>query len=418
MGHIFLGHGGLNPSDVQKVAGFETVAVPPGTTLQFYSDFGQELYLTKDNVSIWSQLQAPWEPLDDDNVTYNLTLSEMTGGLETVRSHVLSNISWANGNEVHTPGLDGLPNRIMLCTGHADCPTNPEHKKPHKCQGILAKYPGQDLYWIACTAYVGRDPEATGAVVAARSNAPATVVLGQDPDDPVANARAYLLDASGDDLFQSGLRSKINWFFSELPAEDREALLGDAAIAEWSGSAPVKQMLDQRRSELQFVEEAFARISRGDADSITWYAGLEDSQRRMLRRDLRTAEWTKLADRMLALTQDTNAEESSTDQANYLPMNTGQGPDPEAGAREGDPVFGVADRELPPATNVYGSAESDIENPRGWMTEADDPADQEWYENVEEHGEEEEEEIVITGLDELNAAMENLNEYEDDEVDL
>ncbi|HXC82859.1 MAG TPA: hypothetical protein VNV62_13505 [Trebonia sp.] len=235
MGHIFLGHGGLLKSDVVNANGFETVAVPPGTTLQFYSDFGQTLMLSTKMLDLWSKLQAPWPPLDSSNVTYNLSLSTLAKDMGDVYLHgFINSQEWANGHQVHLPGID-LPEKVMLCTGQPDCPTDPrpEHNRAHRCGGILAQFTG-DLFWLACTSFGSLTPDTAAVLLAARGEAPADVHPGVNPDDPIENALTYLRD----DNTTFKQQQIMKWFYTDLSQADRDVLLRDGRIAEWAVAHP------------------------------------------------------------------------------------------------------------------------------------------------------------------------------------
>lgn len=180
MGYVLLGHGGLEVDSGQINADMGTVAIPKGTTIQFYSDTGQSLVYGSRDLDVWAQLQAPWPPLDSSNVTYNLTLS---GAAELWGDELKNNPSFG-GHTLLRAGIDGLPDPINLCNGTRDtCPTDPRQVAAgatHTCSGILGKYAG-DLFWVACTVVQG-GAQATQSVETARGSAPEDVLLGADPD--------------------------------------------------------------------------------------------------------------------------------------------------------------------------------------------------------------------------------------------
>jgi hypothetical protein len=53
----------------------------------------------------------------------------------------------------------------------------------HKCEGILAKYPGQ-IFWLACTSLYKASPDQKDIAKAALDSGDTRVMLGQDPDKP------------------------------------------------------------------------------------------------------------------------------------------------------------------------------------------------------------------------------------------
>ena len=75
MGIVIFGHGGLSPIAAKDV---EWVALPAGTTLQFYADIGQTLMTSKTTWANYAEtLDQPWPPIDSTRVTYNLSLSAL-----------------------------------------------------------------------------------------------------------------------------------------------------------------------------------------------------------------------------------------------------------------------------------------------------------------------------------------------------
>ncbi|MEU9979175.1 putative adhesin [Streptomyces sp. NPDC051014] len=174
MGYVLLGHGGLYTDD-RTPAGMEIVAIPAGTTLQFYTDAGQDLGYDEAGLELWPRLQAPWPPLSAGNVTYNYCL---------YRPNVLppdAQNGQFGGHQLIMPGTH-MPDEVWLCEGTVEsCPTDPrqvEEGAVHRCTGLLGMYQG-DLHWLACSGFVGADAVVRNAVTA--GVAPA-VVLGRDPD--------------------------------------------------------------------------------------------------------------------------------------------------------------------------------------------------------------------------------------------
>ncbi|MFF0220235.1 hypothetical protein [Streptomyces vinaceus] len=181
MGFILLGHGAL-VLDPASPPDMETVGIPRGTTLQFYSDTGQRLVFGPDELGMWEQLDTPWPALDHTHVTYNLTLGSVD---RQTREWLLQEKRQFGDHTLVTPGFDGLPDRIRLCTGTPETcgrtPQDIEEGRTHACDGLLGRYNG-DLFWVACTAilHTGRiDPS---VLEAAAAGAPTHVVLGDPPD--------------------------------------------------------------------------------------------------------------------------------------------------------------------------------------------------------------------------------------------
>src|SRR3954471_1972453 len=76
MGIVIFGHGGLDPIATKDM---EWVAVPAGTTLQFYADAGQTLLTNAGTWERWSaSMDAPWPAIDSTGVTYNLRLGPLS----------------------------------------------------------------------------------------------------------------------------------------------------------------------------------------------------------------------------------------------------------------------------------------------------------------------------------------------------
>lgn len=178
MGYILLGHGGLDVTGSGVDPAMEIVAIPQGTTIQFYADSGQGLVYGSHDLDIWEQLQAPWPALDSTRVTYNLALynaAELWG-------EELKNNPSFGGHTLLRAGVDGVPDPILLCTGTPDtCPTDPRAVAAgatHNCDGILGTYTG-DLYWLACTSFVGVSKDLATAALGGRST---DVAMGFDPD--------------------------------------------------------------------------------------------------------------------------------------------------------------------------------------------------------------------------------------------
>ncbi len=176
MGYVLLGHGELEVDSGAIPAGMEYVAIPAGTTIQFYSDTGQSLMYGSADLDVFAVLNKPWPALDSSRVTYNLSLRSA----RELWGEELKNNPSFGGHTLIRAGIDG-PDPMLMCTGTPDtCPTDPRHipsGATHTCDGILGTYSGE-LFWLACTGVEG-DPT---AVTAARGTAPEDVVIGQNPD--------------------------------------------------------------------------------------------------------------------------------------------------------------------------------------------------------------------------------------------
>lgn len=193
MGYVFLGHGGLDVDPSVIPQDMEWVAVPQGTTIQFYGDTGQTLMYGSDDLDVWNQLTVHLDPVDSTRVTYNLALSSA----KELWGEELKNSPDFAGHTLIRAGVDGVPDPILMCTGHSGkdpddptklsegaCPTDPRQVAAgakHCCDGILGKYTG-DLFWMACTVVVNAGPKEQEAVGGALGSAPVDVVVGQDPD--------------------------------------------------------------------------------------------------------------------------------------------------------------------------------------------------------------------------------------------
>lgn len=179
MGYVLLGHGSLNADPLVTRRDMEIVAIPQGTTIQFYADAGQALYYDSRDLDAWDRLQAPWPPVDSRRVTYNLSLSSAREDWAAE----LQNHPTFGGNKLIRPGVDGFPDPFRLCTGtRRTCPVRPEQVAAgaeHHCNGILRHLRGSDLHWLACTTIRNADRSVLEAANAGRRR---SVVLGDEPD--------------------------------------------------------------------------------------------------------------------------------------------------------------------------------------------------------------------------------------------
>jgi hypothetical protein len=178
MGYILLGHGGLDVDRKRLDPEMEFVAIPAGTTLQFYTDAGQGLVYGARHLDLWEQMQAPWPALDSTRVTYNLTLYSA----RELWDEELKNNPSFGGHTLVRAGVDGVPDPIRMCTGtRKTCPTDPRQIAggwKHGCDGILGTYAG-DLYWLACSVFENADRQVTDTVMGGRST---DVLMGTDPE--------------------------------------------------------------------------------------------------------------------------------------------------------------------------------------------------------------------------------------------
>jgi len=196
MGILLLGHGALVVDPA--VTSLEICAIPQGTTLQFYSDIGQTLSLTRAVLAdIWPLLTAPWPALDATNVTYNLSLAHDDVWVKLCEDGIVD-VANFNGHQLIVPGYN-YADPVQLCTGTAlrlgpegevisgTCPTDPQQVAvgwTHDCDGLLRHYGGTELFWVSCTSvlFIEDDTEEEAALNAAISKINAVVELGSDPD--------------------------------------------------------------------------------------------------------------------------------------------------------------------------------------------------------------------------------------------
>ncbi len=181
MGYILLGHGALNLDPRVTPKEMEYVAIPQGTTIQFYADAGQGLVYGSSHLDIWEQLQAPWPALDSTRVTYNLALYNAAELWE----NELKNNPQFGGHTLIRAGVGGVPDPIRMCTGTpTTCPTDPRQVaagRTHTCSGILGQYKG-DLYWLACSSFIRQQRGNYEGATTAMQGVTDNVVMGGNPD--------------------------------------------------------------------------------------------------------------------------------------------------------------------------------------------------------------------------------------------
>jgi hypothetical protein len=247
MGYVLLGHGGIDVSSADELPGsyqpgMGIVAIPPNTTLQCFSDAGQKLVITDTLVEMWSVLDAPWPAMTSENVTYNLGLEEFSD-TEVIEEIIRWGANDTGGHELLIAGnSDLLGSNELMCTGSVDtCPTDPRLQQAHQCDGILGRFAGHDLFWVACTTFAlpGQEeatqidfdlPGAREAIAAARSFPVA--ILSANPDDIVESAKTYITgmgEIGEQALVIKMLSPDYGW---DLTDEQRNALLADGELSE------------------------------------------------------------------------------------------------------------------------------------------------------------------------------------------
>jgi hypothetical protein len=135
----------------------------------------------------------------------------------------------------------------------------------HTCNGVLKNYAGQEIHWVACTGIEGFDAETQGVVAAAMGDAPSAVRIGDDPDDAVGNALAYL--ERSPDAFPG--------WFDGLEQRDKEILLQDPGIYAWDqGRGTITEWLpsDEDFQAVADVNQPYVKGLEKD-DEATWEAG-------------------------------------------------------------------------------------------------------------------------------------------------
>ncbi|MFF4369330.1 putative adhesin [Streptomyces sp. NPDC001594] len=179
MGYILLGHGGLDGDPGVTPPEMEFVAIPQGTTIQFYADAGQGLWFGRDDLDVWQQVPPYLPALGSGEVTYNLALQ--APDVPWVEEFAAAEPGFA-GHRIVLAGADGTPDPLPMCTGTREtCPTDPRQVAAgatHHCEGILARFHG-DLHWLACTTIDHADQAVVDAALGGR---PTDVPLGADPD--------------------------------------------------------------------------------------------------------------------------------------------------------------------------------------------------------------------------------------------
>jgi hypothetical protein len=299
VGYVVFGHGGLDDTNQNMPA----CALSPGTTVQFYSDLGQALWQgPQTSFNFPAGIPQPWPAVDSTGVVPNLSLSPFSA--DELNDFLKLNPTWG-GHTLLIVGQQIPVHEAMMCTGTPDtCPTDPAMitgRRPGpqahgaNCKGLLKRYAGQQLHWLACTAVMasGRaaaridvpegsrfasylqslrdNPEGFAQwfdrlgseqisselmedlltepqiatwhrarmVRAALGDSPPDVQLGENPDDPIANARLSVGGLVADACDQ--LREDPDRFgqmFDRWPAGDQALMLKHPFVQEWNASRP------------------------------------------------------------------------------------------------------------------------------------------------------------------------------------
>ena len=150
--YVIVGHGSFNQELTQYPP---VVLVPPNTTLKFYAEAGEALFLPVDDdndtdyvdevAPAWQQLKERTEPVPEQGVVYNLSLVPDDSEEE---HEAAENADWQGAEVIHLES-----GRIWLCEDAETCPT-PElnvlkktqdvaaDRWEHHCKGILGTYGG------------------------------------------------------------------------------------------------------------------------------------------------------------------------------------------------------------------------------------------------------------------------------------
>jgi hypothetical protein len=276
MGYILLGHGDLDVDPKVTPSDMEFVAIPQGTTLQFYADAGQGLRYGSRALDLWEQLAAPWPALDSSRVTYNLCLYSA----RELWDEELKNNPQFGGHTLVRAGVDGYADPLRMCTGtRATCPTDPRdvaRGARHRCDGILGTLAG-DLYWLACTSFANVDAD---LATAALGDQPAGAYLNLDaawvPDDASLDAIAEvnrdtvkaLDDGDSVDFAIGGFVLLIGSdhegpFTRYVQAQD-DLVQGQVSVHRSTFGAGHLEFSDVPPSKQGVVESAVARFSEKD----------------------------------------------------------------------------------------------------------------------------------------------------------
>lgn len=163
---ILVGHGHIEQDP--GVAGFHaSIQVPPGTSIRTYSKVGNQVELPAKLVPSGT---GEWggDKIPDYEVVVKAykDVGDTTGEGSPVLNYRMEPLTQAGrdlakavfGDSCVTPG-EGQSFR--LCTDPAasnKCPTKMGDDRKHECDGILGKYAGNELFWIACQEIDGFSP--------------------------------------------------------------------------------------------------------------------------------------------------------------------------------------------------------------------------------------------------------------------
>ncbi|MFF4704561.1 putative adhesin [Streptomyces sp. NPDC001288] len=268
VGYVLLGHGGLDVDPAYTRSEMEIVAIPEGTTIQFYCDTNQELIYGARELDVWEKIKAPFPPLRSSDVTYNLTLqSNETGWLDELANHPTF-----RGCRLFLPGRTGLPAEMHLCTGTpATCPTTPQQVAggmTHECDGVLGTVRGA-LHWVACATVFFPETDATlerAAAQAVIKDKSQSVLLGQNPDwTPDAEDQQVIARANRNELAGRGDGESMGYVlggFAFLIGANHD--LVHAHYALYQGS-------DTFRGSVVVRTDPYGRISRLDIADVPLY---------------------------------------------------------------------------------------------------------------------------------------------------
>ncbi|WP_399451845.1 putative adhesin, partial [Streptomyces sp. WAC02707] len=176
MAYILIGHGAMDVS--RTPPDMEMVAIPVGTTLQFYAHPGQTMTYSPWELANIGDVKPPWAPLDHNHLTYNFCLTNAGN----VFDEVLASHPNPGGYQPIHAGV-GAPDPLYLCTGTPlTCPTSPAQISEgayHQCDGILGTLEGE-MHWLACTAI--QNPINSLGLDVYLEGKPDGVGLGSSPD--------------------------------------------------------------------------------------------------------------------------------------------------------------------------------------------------------------------------------------------
>lgn len=140
-----LGNSSCDPDPEAEARGAGRVVVPQGTTVQLHSDLGEGLRFGPPQYAMWQQLFSA-TPQEAGSTVANIALRHGDG----VAHESLGAQADFLEHELVRPGLDGVPDPLLLCTGTPDT-CSADVQGVHSCDGALARYPGE-LHVVVCAA--------------------------------------------------------------------------------------------------------------------------------------------------------------------------------------------------------------------------------------------------------------------------